>query len=83
MRKKLLLLLCLLGLYAPLRAQQHDPSFHDAMFLGSNGSTYLEAVAQQTDGRYLVVGNFTNVDGHPTRGVTRPSRWLVPAPAGT
>jgi uncharacterized delta-60 repeat protein len=71
MRKNLLLLLCLLGWYAPLRAQQHDPSFHDAMFLGSNGAAYLEAVARQADGHYFVVGNFTNVDGHPTRGVAR------------
>jgi uncharacterized delta-60 repeat protein len=71
MRKKLLFLLCLFGWYAPLRAQQHDPSFHDALFLGSNGAAYLEAVVRQADGHYLVVGNFTNVDGHPTRGVAR------------
>jgi uncharacterized delta-60 repeat protein len=71
MRKPLLFLLGLFGTCAAAQAQQRDPSFHNAQFRSGTAAGAVGSVVRQADGKYLVTGSFTTVDGHPTSGVAR------------
>ncbi|MFD2719365.1 T9SS type A sorting domain-containing protein [Hymenobacter monticola] len=71
MRKPLLFLLGLLGSGALAQAQQRDPSFHNATFQNGANVSILRRVVPQADGKYVVGGDFTAVDGHATRHVAR------------
>jgi uncharacterized delta-60 repeat protein len=56
-----------------LQAQQLDPTFHPPHFAlpTGQGAPSVEKVLRQTDGRYLVRGNFQSVDGHVTAKLAR------------
>jgi uncharacterized delta-60 repeat protein len=48
-----------------------DTSFQSNVALAGNASTTIDAMALQTDGKILIAGPFTSIDGQPAPGLAR------------